>query len=129
MSNRLDKERGPLCETSLDQKRMAVLLLVCEWSRVCMYRFAACLLCAVATPRVVYACVRVGVWSESRAGQQRRRQHQTHGAAADGATLSRAEEQGRCWRQRERERQRDETSRRMGGAHTAWRPRPLESRV
>lgn len=34
MSNRLDKERGPLCETSLDQKRIAVLLLVCEWSRV-----------------------------------------------------------------------------------------------
>jgi len=25
----------------------------------------------------------------------------THGAAADGATLSRAEQQGRCWRQRE----------------------------
>lgn len=27
MSNHLDKERGPLCETSLYQKRMAVLLL------------------------------------------------------------------------------------------------------
>lgn len=62
MSNRLDKERGPLCETSLDQKRIAVLLLVCKWSRVCVDVLGACLLCAVATPRgVCSVCVCVGV--------------------------------------------------------------------
>jgi hypothetical protein len=59
VSNGLDKERGPLCETSLDQKRIAVRLLVCEWSRVyvdmLLACLLACLLCAVATPRVVCA--------------------------------------------------------------------------
>jgi len=79
MSNRLDKERGPLCETSLDQKRIAELLLVCEWIRVCVDVLRACLLCAVATPRgVCSVCVCVGVWCESRAGRQQRQQHQAH---------------------------------------------------
>jgi hypothetical protein len=55
VSNGLDKERGPLCKTSLDQKRIAVRLLVCEWSRVYVDMLLACLLCAVATPRVVCA--------------------------------------------------------------------------
>lgn len=57
MPNHLDKERGPLCETRLYQKRMAVLLLVYEWSRVCvdvvLACLLACLLCAVATSRGV----------------------------------------------------------------------------
>lgn len=59
MSNRLDKERGPVCETSLDQKRIAVLLLVCERSRVCVDVLRACLVCTVATlvACVLYACV------------------------------------------------------------------------
>jgi len=74
MSNRLDKERGPLCETSLDQKRIAVLVfpavepcvdvLLAAWRS-----YPSC-------------CVCVRVRCESRAGQQ----HQAHGAAADGAS-------------------------------------------
>ena len=56
MSNHLDKERGPLCETRLYQKRMAVLL-VYGWGRVSvdvlLACLLACLLCAVATSRGV----------------------------------------------------------------------------
>lgn len=97
----MDKERGPLSETSLDQKRIAERRLVCEWNRVYVdiCWLLSCLLCAVATPRVVSCMSRSVGRCESKAGRQQQ-QHQAHGAAADGATLSRAEQQGRCWRQR-----------------------------